>query len=172
MADKDNYEDYETIGDMSWDDVPDPKVLPKGPWVLAGKNAKRMPGRAGEDGKSDSSPYVLFFYKAVEPLVEVDDDELAALGDEYDVQINDLTFRIYIETKADYRKVEAHLAKHGIVAGVSEETGKKESIDATLKRFKNSRVIGVLGQRTFKDRTGDLRTDNTIGSFVSEQAEG
>lgn len=161
------YEDYETIGDMSWDDVPEPKVLPKGPWMLQGKNAKRMPGREGDGADAGSSPYVLFFYKAVEPLVEVDDTELEALGADYDVNINDLTFRIYIETKADYRKVESHLAKHGVVASVDEKTGKKESIDATLKRFKGAKVIGVLGQRTYKDRSGDLRTDNTVTAFFS-----
>lgn len=165
------HEDYETIGDMSWDDVPEPKTLPKGPWMLQGKNAKRMPGRESDGATAGSSPYVLFFYKAVEPLVEVDDTELEALGSNYDVNINDLTFRIYIETKADYRKVESHLAKHGVVAGVDAATGKKESIDATLKRFKSSKVIGVLGQRTFTDRSGDLRVDNTLSAFFPADAE-
>jgi hypothetical protein len=164
-------DDYEAIGDLSWDDIPEAKALPKGPWVLQGKNAKRMPGREGDGEREASSPYVLFFYKAVEPLVEVDDAELEALGADYDLSTNDLTFRIYIETKADYRKVLAHLVKHGVTPGVNEETGKAEGIDATLKHFRGSKVIGVLGKRTYKDRAGDLRTDNTISAFYPEKAD-
>lgn len=164
-------DDYESIGDTSWDDIPEVKPLPKGPWMLQGKNAKRMKGRDADDGREASSPYVLFFYKAVEPLAEVDDAELAALGDDYDVKTNDLSYRIYIETKADYRKVLSHLAKHGIVPQTNEETGKMESIDATLKRFAKSDVIGVLDQRTFTDKSGDLRTDNTIKAFHSAVEE-
>jgi hypothetical protein len=160
--------DYESIGDTSWDDIPVVKTLPKGPWLLQGKNAKRMKGREGDDEHEASSPYVLFFYKAVEPLADVDDDELAALGEDYDTANNDLSFRIYIESKVDYRKVLTHLAKHGIVPEKDEATGKMESIDATLKRFRKSKVIGTLGQRTFKDKTGELRTDNTISAFYSE----
>lgn len=162
-----DYEDYESIGDTSWDDIPEAKVLPNGPWTLEGKNAKFMKGREADEGHEASSPYVLFFYKAVEPLVEVDDAELEALGEDYDIQINDLTFRIYIESKADFRKVLTHLAKHGVEPGTDEETGKKEGINATLKKFRKSRVIGVLDKRTFKDRQGDLRTDNTIKAFYT-----
>lgn len=166
-----DYDDYESIGDTSWDDIPVVKTLPKGPWLLQGKNAKRMKGREGDDEHSASSPYVLFFYKVVEPLVEVDDAELAALGDDYDLQNNDLTFRIYIESKVDYRKVLAHLAKHGVAPAMDEATGKLEGIDATLKKFRGAKVIGVLGQRTFTDKAGELRTDNTISAFYSEKEE-
>ncbi len=169
MVDENDLNDYESIGDTSWDDIPEPKTLPNGPWLLQGKNAKRMKGRDADDEHEASSPYVLFFYKAVEPLAEVDDAELAALGDDYDVSTNDLSFRIYIETKADFRKVLTHLAKHEIVPEKSEETGKMESIDATLKRFRKSKVIGVLKSRTFKDKTGELHTDNSISAFYTEK---
>lgn len=162
-----NYDDYESIGDTSWDDIPVVKTLPKGPWLLEGKNAKRMKGRAADDGHDAVSPYVLFFYKVVEPLADVSDEELAALGEDYDLQGNDLSFRIYIETKADYRKVLTHLAKHEVSPQTDETSGKMESIDATLKRFRKSQVIGVLDQRTFKDKAGDLRTDNTIKAFYT-----
>lgn len=155
------YDDsYEAIAETSWDDLPDPQVLPKGTWRVKGKNAKRMAG--GEGG----NPYVLFFYKAVEPMSDVEDEDLNGLGTDYDFGINDLSFRIYTETLADFRKVEAHLAKHGIVPAKDEETGKSEGIDATLKKFRNAEVLTVLGKRTFKDKTGELRTDNTMTAFV------
>lgn len=152
---------YEAIAETSWDDIPEPRVLPKGTWKLKGKNAKRMPGGEG------SNPYVLFFYKPVEPMSDVDDADLDALGKDYDFNINDLSFRIYTETSADFKKVEKFLAKHGIVPAKSEETGKAEGIDATLKKFKGAEVLSVLGKRTFKDNTGELRTDNTLTAFAS-----
>lgn len=163
MSERDD-DSYEAIAETSWDDIPEPKILPKGTWKLRGKNAKRMNGGEGTD-------YVLFFYKAEEPMSDVDDADLDALGKDYDFNINDLSFRIYIETLADYRKVQAFLSKHGVEPSVDESTGKAEGIDATLKKFKNSEVLSVLGKRTFKDKTGELRTDNTLTAFASVLAD-
>lgn len=160
MSERDD-DSYEAIAETSWDDIPEPKILPKGTWKLKGKNAKRMDGGEGTD-------YVLFFYKANEPMSDVGDEDLDALGKDYDFNINDLSYRIYTETLADYKmKVLPFLAKHGVTPNVDESTGKAEGIDLTLKRFKGSEVLSVLGKRTFKNKMGDLVTDNTLTAFAS-----
>lgn len=147
--------DYQELLKKSWDELPKPKLLPVGSWGLRGRNAAFV--EAKEEGKNSK---VIFFYQATGPMEDVSETELEALGADYDFAINDLTFTVWVESAADFRKkVEPHLAKHaGWTPGANPQEG--------LKNFKNSEVVAFVGEKTFT-RDGTTIIDNDLKNFVS-----
>lgn len=148
--------DYDDILNRTWDDIPEPQLLPNGGWMLSGANVALV--KPKEDNQALK---VLFSYKAKQPT-NVADDLLEELG-EYDFTINDLTFTIYVETAADWSKVKKHLAKHGVeVSGaLFNEAGKL----AFAKAFRGSEVIAEVGQRSYEDAAGETIWQNTLSKF-------
>jgi hypothetical protein len=149
----DNYED---LLDKSFDEIPEPQVLPVGSWRLEGRNATfQAPKEAGK------SATVLFVYKAKEPMDDVDEDELAKLGEDYDYGLKPIFVRIWLESGADFDKVRKHLKNHGI----SLEGGK--SIKDILKEdFRGTEVIASLDKRSFVNGVGEEQEENTATMFV------
>jgi hypothetical protein len=98
--------DYEELANLSWDDVPEIKLLPTGTWKLRGQSATLQPAKS-EGG----SPSVLFTYVPVEPMADVDDDELAELhnGGEYDYSLNRIFVRMWISDGRDRFTVKNHV---------------------------------------------------------------
>lgn len=144
--------DYEDILNQSWDNIPQPKTLPEGSYLLKGRNASFQ---AGKEGQSNS---FLFVYQVREAMDDVDADKLAELGADYDMENNQVFHKVWVETSVDYDKVRKHLALHGIEA--------KGSIADTLKSFKGSQVIAYLKLRTYLDKSGQQITTNQAEQFA------
>lgn len=149
--------DYEDVLKKSWEEIPEPKLLPVGSWLLRGRNAAFLePKEEGQNAR------VLFFYIPKSPMDDVDEGALAALGDDYDYAENDVIHTIWIERNKDWDRVRKHLALHGI-----EATG---PIQDTLKKFKNSEVFAYLDQRAFETKAGEKREENVPTNFASVTA--
>lgn len=148
--------DYDDIMNRTWDDIPQPQLLPGGGWLIKGRNAGFM--KAAEEGKSAK---VIFFYTAKEP-VTVGQDLLDEMGD-YDFAINDLSYTIYIETAADWDKVRKHLEKHGVeLSGkLFNDAGKL----AFSKKFAGAEVTAEIGQRSYENNDGETIWQNTLSKF-------
>lgn len=145
-------DDYEDILNMSWDEIPEEKALPVGSWRLRGRNSAHLAA------KGDTSERVLFVYTAQEPLDDVDEEALGALGPDYEFSENQIFATFWCERKADWRKVEAHLQKHGI-----ETEG--QNVGESLKEFGGQEVIAYLNQKTFTNNMGELETKNEPSGF-------
>lgn len=146
--------EYADILSQSWDNIPQPKLLPVGSWLLKGRNASFQ--AAKDETKSNA---VLFVYSAKEPMDDVDSDALSELGAEYDVAENKIFFRMYVDDAAAWDGVRNHLAKHGI-----DTAGK--SIADSLKAFKGTEVIAYLDQNTFVNAAGESVTSNNAKQFA------
>ena len=148
-------ESYDDILDRSFDDLQDDKTLPGGLWVLRLRNAHFMTPR--EEGQSAQ---VLFFYHPIEPTDDVDQDELDALGDDYDVTENQIVFKVWIDGNRAWKDLMRHLKKH---SGVDWDAG---SIREVLKTgVKGSEVVSRLGERTYENTFGELVTENVASDF-------
>ncbi len=148
-------QDYEALLDVGYDELPDPVLLPIGSWALKGRNTFVI---KNEDPTKNYIALVKFFYRATEPMKDVDDDELSAIdpGDYGTASLD--PFTIFIEGNGDWKKkVVPHLEKHGITRG---------SVRSMLEAFTGTDVTAYLGVRTFKTKEGDEVTVNQPTSFM------
>lgn len=153
--------DYNDILDRTWDDIPEPKLLPGGGWLVVGKTVGLV--KPKEDGQSLK---VLFTLKAKEPI-NVASEELDELGD-YDITINDLQYTVYVESAADWDKVRKFLGIFGV-----EMSGRIVNEDGKLsfaKAFNGAEAVAEVGQRNYENKDGDVIWQNTLSKFqkVSE----
>jgi hypothetical protein len=146
-------DDYVDILNKSWDDIPEPKMVPVGSFRLKGVNAKYMEAKDGD--KNDA---LLFVYAPMEPQADVDPEELEELGD-YDISQNRVFARFWLETANDWDGVRRHLAKHGIESG-------GRTIKETLAAFKGSEVIAYLDHRTFVNSVGETQIESDPKQFA------
>jgi hypothetical protein len=148
--------DYDDILNRSWDDIPEPKLLPGGNWLMVGKNAALV--KPKEEGKSLK---ILFTFGAKSP-VDVAEDLLDELGD-YDVTINEVSHTIYLETASDWNKVRKFLALVGIEmeGSILDEAGKL----SFNKAFRGSEIVAEVGQRSYDDAAGETIWQNTLAKF-------
>lgn len=149
MAD-DNYAD---IANQSWDDIPEPQFLPNGSYRLALRNISYKPAEGEKNGR------VLFFYTAKEPMDDVEVKELEALGENYDIEENDVVFTIWIEKKKDWDKVRKHLALHGVA------TAGRDMVE-TLKGAKGAEVMAYLTKTSFTKNDGTVVEQNVPSAFA------
>ena len=146
-------DDYESILDASWDEIPTDKLLPVGSYRLRGQNLSIMKARS-----ADQNDVFLFVYTVREALDDVDQDELEALGD-YDLESKKIFQKFWVDTGADFDAVRKHLKKHGI-----DTTGR--SIKETAEAFKGTEVIAYLGVKTYENKVGDTVQDNEPSQFA------
>lgn len=149
----DNYED---ILNRSVDELPEPKNLPAGSWVLKAQGAARFVPAKDEGQKSQ----VMFFYEPIEPMDDVDDDDLAALGDDYDYANNTLVYKIWIERDTDWSRVVNHIKLHGVdTDGLT--------VKEAMAAVKSARIIGGVKLRTYTDKqSGELKVVNDVTTFA------
>lgn len=155
---------YESILAGSWDELPEEKLLPEGSYRLRGRNVVRMPPK--EEGQSER---VLFFYNVVEAMDDVDADELASLGDDYDITENEVVAQFFVGKKKDADRIRKHLDMHGIEIPTKEQVAKgadPKTIDESFEEFKGSETIAWLKQDTYTDNAGNLRQDNKPSNFA------
>lgn len=149
-------ENYEDILKKQYGQIQKEKVLPVGTWRLRLKNVTFMKGDA-ENGKN---PCFMFVYVPKAPTDDVDESQLAELGGSYNIEENQIFFKLWYETGRDLNNFFAHVQKHGVAVG--EET----SIEAAMKAVKGKEVMSYLGTRTFKTKGGEMVTSNDPESFA------
>lgn len=158
MSDEANYAD---ILDQSWDNIPETQTLPTGSWKLKLNSAKFMP----ETEKA--SARVLFVYKAIEPMDDVNEEALLKLekdGNKYDYGQNRIFVTFWVSDGADWQNVRKQLQKHGddVLAG--------KTITESFVAARGREVIAYLDQRNYKNNAGEDVVENTASQFVSVTA--
>jgi hypothetical protein len=93
-------------------------------------------------------------------MEDVDDEELEALGTDYDFGENRIFKRFFFGSAQERTAVRFHLAKHGIEDG-------SLSVEESLKAAKGTEVIAIVGLETYKAKNGDMVTQNTLTAFSS-----
>lgn len=145
---------YESILNTSWSEIPEVQLLPAGSWKMRCRGASFVAPKT-----EDQSPQIAFVYEAIEPMADVDDDALAALGEDYNFEDNRIFSRFWFKTGADKHAVRLHLQKHGIDPN---DYTPAES----FKAVKGRDIIAVVGQETYKPKNGgDMVTQNVIKAF-------
>lgn len=148
---------YADILQQSWSEIPEPKVLPVGSYLLKGSNATFQ--KAKDETKN---PSVLMVFQPKEAMDDVDQAALAELGDNYEVTENSVFHRVYIERKSDWDKVRKILAKMGVSV--------EGSLEESFKAFRGAEVIGYLDQNTYTNGEGNVITQNVIKEFAPVEA--
>lgn len=152
MSDNDEMGDYEKILETAWDDVPEVQLLPLGSWRLKCRGATLAKPKTAEQ-----SPAVVFALEAVEPMEDVDDDALEALGDNYDPSGNRIFHRQWFGDTADRHAVRELLNKFGVdLSGLS--------ISESLKAVKGKTIIGFVKTDTYKGKTS-----NVVSAFTADE---
>lgn len=149
--------DYTDILKTSWDEVPEPKTLPVGSYLLRGSNISFQ--KAKEEGKN---PTVMMVFQPKEAMDDVSQDELQALGANYEVAENSIFHRVYIERKSDWDKVRKILVKMGVPL--------EGSLEESFKHFRGAEVIGYLDVNNYTDKDGNAKTQNVIKEFAPLEA--
>lgn len=144
---------YSDVLEDGWDNIPEPKLLPTGGWRIRCRNAMFMAPKS-----ADQKPQVLFFVEAQEPNEDVSDESLKEFGSD-DYSQADLAVRIFIEKPKDWHRVKTTLAAFGI--DVSDYKTRKEALAACKDRDANC----MIGVRSYVDRMGQPRTDNTVSAL-------
>ncbi len=144
---------YQDILQRGMDEVPDPKTLPTGTWLLKLLGAPKFtpPKEAGKSGR------INFAFQPKEPGDDVDADELEALGSNYDVEGNRIFHSIFVETSADWAAVRRLLVKLGADA--------KDNFEDAFKAVKGASIYGDLGYRTYTNNAGEVVEENTVSNF-------
>lgn len=148
-------EKYSDILQRTWSEIPEPKLLPQGSWLLRGKNVAIFPPK--EEGKPAR---VAFFYEAVEPMDDVSQTDLEALGTDYAFSENDIVKQFFINRNKDWDQVRKHLVLHGV------DVAPSRSQAETFKDFTGTEIVSYLGTKTFTDGSGNTKTDNDPQSFA------
>lgn len=149
---------YAETLNRTWDDLPEPaEYLPVGTWLLKGRNVAFFEG----DEDKDQSARVVLFFEAVEPMDDVSETELQALGEDYDFSNNDVAKQVYINREKDWQEVRKILN----LAGVDTE-GKTQA--ESFKEFRNSKVLAYLTVKTYNGKDG-LKTTNDPINFAAAE---
>ncbi len=149
-------DDYEDVLKRTRAETPTSKQLPVGSWRL--KHSGTAKYIVAKD--SDKNDSVLFVYSAMEPLDDVDVEELSALAD-YDITMNKMFFRVWIENETDWAAFWAHVDKHGEL-GLGPDASRKEAMDAV----KGAEIIAWLDQNSFTNKAGDPVDTNDPVNFA------
>lgn len=151
--------DYDEIIEGSWDGVPDKDpVAPDGDYVLVGKNAAFM--KATKEGANDR---VVFFLGIKEPI-EVDQDLLDALPDDFDFGNVEVTYQQWIESPRDWIKVKNTLRKFGVDPAAY--ASRKDSFAA----IRGQETAGAVKTRSYTNKAGEVVTSNQVAAFIDMEA--
>ncbi len=149
-------ESYEDILGRSWGDIPEIMLLPVGTWRLRARNATLIRPK-----QPDQSHVILITYTPMEPLDDVDVEEIAELGDGYDWAANRLFARFWVEDGADWDKVRKHFTLLGI------DCPQGETIQETLKRVKGAEINSYVGVESYKNAQQEMEHRNNVSGFTA-----
>ena len=146
---------YSDILNRSWDEIPQPQLLPEGSWLLKVRNVSYFPANPDKN----QPERVAFFFEAKEPMDDVDEQELDKLGEDYSFAINDIVKQFSIFRPKDWAEVRKLLDLLGV-------DSKGQSQGETFKAARGTEVVGFLQINTFTTRAGETKQDNAITSFA------
>jgi hypothetical protein len=148
-----NVEDYTELLKRSRKDIPKPEILPTGMWRV---RAQR--GHFFEPREADHNPRVVIWYKATEPLSDVDPDELGELPAEYDYGNTQLEAVFFLGELKDWDNLNSHLD----LLGVDDDLSTEEALKAVGGR----EAVCFVDRDSFTDRaTGEPRIRNVPKAF-------
>lgn len=155
---------YKDIAHRQWDEIPEPKLLPVGSYLL-----KALGGRlkdietTDDEGDTQQATLVNFGYSVVEPMSDVNEVDLEKLGEDYDFSMNKVYATFWINDDGDWGKVKKHLAKHGVnVSGMD--------VSESLKAVRGAKIAAYLDERSYTNNAGDEVTENSPTNFVEYEA--
>lgn len=149
---------YEEILDRQWDDIGEPTIIPGGKWVV--KVRQVVVFKPKTVGQSERGVIRL---TPIEPLDDVDADALDALGDGYDVTVNELEYQKFLETGRDLGEWKSAFAKFGV-----DVQGK--TWGEVFKEIRGKKAVAVVGKRTYTNKDGVVVPTNTVSGFISLDA--
>lgn len=157
--------DYSDIVGLSWDNIQQPRNLPGGTYLFVLRNMSFVPAK--EEGKN---PQVIFVHSPKEAMSDVDSDELAKLGEDYDISENKIFTRQFIEDGSSWAAVARLAAKHRTADGPLDLASLDKDVLESIKKVRGMKaeVLGYvkLG-KPFTDRaTGETRQMNEISEFA------
>lgn len=155
-ADEVAAESYDDILDRSWSEMPKALNLPLGTYELEGRNASFLKA----DTDKNLNARVLIFDKVIQPMEDVDEDAIRALGENYDFTNNEVVTTIWLEKDVDWDEVNQNLQKRGLDTD-------SMTLRESLKAVKGTRVLAYLNQGTFTTRSGEVKTENRATSFAA-----
>jgi hypothetical protein len=130
-------------------------VLPTGTWRLRAQRAQFF-----EPREEDKSPRAVVYYRAMEPMDDVDPDELGDLPEGYQFKDTPIEAVFFLSELRDWDNLREHLK----LLGVDVDSGSvKDSLDAA----KGREVNAYLSKETYKDRQGNPGIKNKPGSFAA-----
>jgi hypothetical protein len=147
---------YEDILKRQYGNIQKTKCLPTGSWELTCRNASFSAPAEG----SGKNPSFLFAYAPQSAKDDVDEEALGSLGANYDVAENRVFYRIWYETGRDMEAFFAHVEKHGV------DVTPDMTVEDAMKAVKGKKIVSYLGKRTYKNKAGDMVTDNDPESFT------
>lgn len=147
-------ESYESILNRQWGNIPDTKLLPSGHWRLRVRFGFFRP-----PASEDVGPSVVFRYEPVRALDDVDEDQLAELGSDYDLSNSMFDHRMFFENDRDLREIERHMSKHGVTlqGGISDK--------ATYKPLRGMEIVAFVDKRSYTNKNGETITVNVAKNF-------
>lgn len=143
---------YDELLNRSWDEIPEPKTLPGGNWLLELRNI------AYKGPTDTANAKVLVFLTPKQPSEDVDSSALADLGDEYDVSENQIVHTFWVEHQRDWQAVRNFLTMLGV------DMKGKSQIES-FKAAKGGEIMGYLDERTYTNSAGQLVTENIVKAF-------
>lgn len=147
---------YEDILNRPWGDLPEPQTLPEGSWLLRGVFLKFN----GGDEENNKPPFVNLGFRAEEAMDDVSADDLAALGENYDVGAGLIFKRLNLDGQDGWEQLRTIQKKMGAY------DPSKSPVDGA-KDFNGKAVVGYLKVRKYTDKnTGEEKTVNDIVSFM------
>lgn len=145
--------DYTELLKKSRKDIPTPELLPVGTWRLRTQRAQFFEPR--DEGQN---PRAVVYLKAIEPLDNVDPDELSELPDDYDYGNTPLEYAFFLGELRDWDKLNKFFDLLGIDDTLTTEQA--------LKAVGGQEVLAYVDQDTYTSKqTNQPETKNSPKSF-------
>lgn len=145
---------FEQLLERGANDVPKVRSLPDGTWLLKLRSKPSPKGKTKPDGKDS----VLFLLQVIEPTDNVDEQELQALGPDYDFKANRIFHRVWLGDGSDWDQ----LRKLLITFGADKDFA---SFPEAFEQANGGEVYADLKTRYWKDDSGNDREENQASNF-------
>lgn len=155
---------YSDLLNTQWDEIPKPKTWPAGSYRLKVSGAPRE--SSFEDKNGDTWQKLSIFHKHVEPMADVNEDELQGMGD-YDFGADVIVREFLYRTKRDLDKVRKALVAYGFAFTDDGKETEGRSMVALLGELKGREIIGYVEPRSYTDRNGQVQETNNLTAVTA-----
>ena len=150
---------FEDFFKKSLSELPEPKSLPRGHYVLALRgNFKRPPREKGKSGQ------LALFLEPIEPCDDVDPAELEAfVSDGRSIKDNTVTVEFWLGDWKNVKDIYAHLELYGVnVADMAD-------LSVALKAATNKRIVAYVSPETYQHKVKGMQTKDKAEGFKAIQ---